>query len=245
MLFAAPGEQLTVFVSHTKRSSEGEGPDVEELVELVRSSIGRTRLDHFFDANDLQPGQDWENQLRTNSARSAMLAIRTDLYASREWCQREIATAKCAGMPVVTLDAIASGEQRGSFLMDHVPRVPVKKGEQTWSRADVMRALSVLTDECLKQAMWQRQQEITAKQSGTDISWWAPQAPEPLTLLHWIENSSVNDRNSEKDDAIRILHPDPPLGPEEHDMLSRLARMSKLEQDIDVMTPRILAARGG
>jgi len=34
--------------------------------------------------------------------------------------------AKRAGMPIVILDAPVLGEERGSFLMDHVPRVPVR-----------------------------------------------------------------------------------------------------------------------
>ena len=33
-------------------------------------------------------------------------------------------TAKQAGVPVVILDALDEGEDRGSFLMDDVPRVP-------------------------------------------------------------------------------------------------------------------------
>lgn len=245
MLASGSEDRLKVFVSHTKRSSDDEGPDVDDLVELVRTCIGSTHLSEFFDASDLQPGKDWEKDLRENSARSALLAIRTDLYASREWCQREVAIAKCAGMPVVTLDAIGRGEERGSFLMDHVPRVPVRKGQEHWSQQDVMRALNVLTDECLKRAIWLRQQEITDSEGGMGISWWAPQAPEPLTLLDWIEQESGMAQTPESSETLRVLHPDPPLGPEERNVLSRLAKMSKLGRDIDIMTPRLLAARGG
>lgn len=49
-------DRLTVFISHTKRHSQGEGEDVDALVDLVREVIRNTRLNEFFDANDLQPG---------------------------------------------------------------------------------------------------------------------------------------------------------------------------------------------
>ena len=243
MLSPSRHERLTVFISHTKRNSESEGPEVQDLVDLVRSLVGQTHLSEFFDASDLQPGEDWAQELRAHSARSALLSIRTDLYSSREWCQREVAIAKCAGMPVVTLDAIGSGEERGSFLMDHVPRMPVRKDGASWSKQDVLRALDVLTNECLKRAIWNKQKEVNAADVGTEIAWWAPHAPEPLTLLHWIEQEGTECPDDR--DVVRILHPDPPLGPEEHAFLSRLARMSKLDCDVDIMTPRLLAARGG
>ena len=63
-----------------------------------------------------------------------LLAIRTDLYASRDWCQREMLIAKRAGMPVVIMDALGRGEERGSFLMDHVPRVPLRPSAAGWMR---------------------------------------------------------------------------------------------------------------
>ncbi|SFT98651.1 TIR domain-containing protein [Sedimentitalea nanhaiensis] len=141
-------DRLTVFISHTKRHSQGEGEDVDALVDLVREVIRNTRLNEFFDANDLQPGTAWDQELRDKSGTSAMLAPRTDLYSSREWCQREVAIAKTHGMPVIMMDAIGTGEERGSFLMDHMRRIAVRKADGCWQRQDVYRALNLLVDEC-------------------------------------------------------------------------------------------------
>jgi CHAD domain-containing protein len=44
---------------------------------------------------------------------------------------------------------------------------------------------------------------------------------------------------------LRILHPDPPLGAPERLVLNQLARLGGVMRDLDVMTPRLLAARGG
>jgi hypothetical protein len=54
------------------------------LVELVRDVIATTRSREFFDARDLQPGSEWGDALMQNAAKSALLAVRTDLYPSRE-----------------------------------------------------------------------------------------------------------------------------------------------------------------
>jgi len=238
-------DRLETFISHTKRPSYSEGEDVDELVALVRQVIGSTRLNDFFDANDLQPGTDWDRELREKSGTSAMLAVRTDLYSSREWCQREVVIAKTHGMPVIMLDAIGYGEERGSFLMDHVPRVAVRKSEGRWQKRDVYRALNLLVDECLKRALWMRQKELAKERPDLDVAWWAPHAPEPLTLSHWIKDY-LQDKNGDTDEGeLRILHPDPPLGPEEWKVLIDYVRSTRIGRGIDIMTPRQLATRGG
>ena len=78
----APG-RLTVFISHTNKPGRGEDDHVPSLIALVRSIIGQTRLNDFFSTNDLQVGVDWDDDLRAKAATSALLALRTDLYASR------------------------------------------------------------------------------------------------------------------------------------------------------------------
>jgi hypothetical protein len=237
--------RLTAFISHTKRHSAGEGADVEELIEMVREIIHNTRLAEFFDASDLQPGSDWDQELRNKAASGALLALRTDLYASREWCQREVVIAKTSGMPVIMLDAIGLGEERGSFLMDHVPRVPLRKEGGQWRRKDVYRGLNLLVDDCLKSALWLRQKELSQERPELDVAWWAPHAPEPLTLLTWIEQRLQGADDATNGETLRVLHPDPPLGPEEREVLRRYAAMTRLGHEIDVMTPRQLATRGG
>ena len=211
----------------------------------MREVIRNTRLNEFFDANDLQPGTDWDEKLRKKSGTSALLAVRTDLYSSREWCQREVVIAKTHGMPVIMMDAIGYGEERGSFLMDHVPRIAVRKSEGRWQCKDVYRTLNLLVDECLKCALWIHQSELARERPELDVAWWAPHAPEPLTLSHWIDGYIGQHGDNAGDDSVRILHPDPPLGPEERDVLINYARTTRLGREIDIMTPRQLATRGG
>jgi hypothetical protein len=237
-------ERLTVFISHTKRYGFNEEAQVAELIHGVRTIIGNTRLSEFFDAHDLQPGQNWDEELRDKAATSALLCLRTDLYATREWCQREVLIAKRAGMPVIILDALGSGEERGCFLMDHVPRVPVRRDQGGWRHVDIRRGLNLLVDECLKRALWRRQRALATGRPDLEVAWWAPHAPEPTTLTAWIEAEKAEGRLGGKE-PIRILHPDPPLGADERLVLEQIACLSGLAGRVEVMTPHMLAARGG
>jgi hypothetical protein len=235
--------RLTVFVSHTKRQSAIESGTVDTLIDQVLASIANTRLRDFFDARDLQPGTDWAADLVAAAARGALLAVRSDLYSSRPWCQREIATAKRHGMPVVVLDSLTLSEERGSFLMDHVPRVAAHRPAAAgWSDDAIRSALNLLVDESLKRALWNAQRLLAVDTLPFDIDWWAPHAPEPTTFADWLENI---DRQSKQSEPIIVLHPDPPLGPDEAAVLAQMGRLAGLMGPFEFLTPAGLAVRGG
>lgn len=226
-------EVLKVFISHTKHADDPD--ELAGLLEDVRREIRNSRLREFFDASDLQVGRDWAPELVAQAATSALLAVRTDLYATRAWCQRELLTAKRAGMPVVILDTLSLGEDRGSFLMDHVPRIPGAPDRAAAIRA----ALSRLVDECLKRALWSHQRKLAEAEGLMDVAWWAPHAPEPTTMLHWLQTAP------DDDEPLLVLHPDPPLGPDELKVLVELARTAGIDARLEITTPRGLATRGG
>ena len=207
----------------------------------MRDLVTNTRLANFFSAHDLQPGRDWSVELARMARTSALLAIRTSTYASRPWCQREMLIAKTAGMPVVVLDALEQHEERGSFLMDHVPRVRVRHDEDRWRDDDVMKGLNLLVDECLKRSLWLRQGQLCAG-AGQSATWWAPQAPEPVTLVAWL-HEQIGAATLPVDGPIRIVHPDPPIGPDEFTVLNQIVQLGGLPNPLDVVTPRQLAAR--
>lgn len=236
----SPGQALRVFISHTKRNSPTEEPDrVQELVALVREVIGATHLRPFFDAADLQPGTDWVTELINAAETSCLLLIRTDLFASREWCQREVLAAKRADMPIVALQALRDGEDRGSFLMDHVPSVACDRTDPAEQRAAIETALNKLVDEALKRSLWKHQRSRLASYG---FDWLPANAPEPATVAAWIGTLT---KRPTPEDRLFVLHPDPPLGHAEVEALTDLLGVGGLVDLVEILTPRTFASRGG
>ncbi len=241
--------RLKVFISHTKRSGIAE-EKLGELIEQTRTLISNTRLATFFDAQDLQPSNGWSKDLIENAQTCALLAIRSDLYATRVWCQREMLTAKRYDMPVVILNVLQRREERGSFLMDHVARISIRQNLQTetevWRNEDILSALNLLVDVCLQRVLWHKQaqyaNEYLAKIKFT-VDWWAAHAPEPATLSHWL-TAKVQEQPDRWQDGLTILHPDPPLGQDEIHVLEQIARLAGVKGVLELTTPRMLAARG-
>lgn len=229
--------RLTVFVSHTKhRSSEESARSGPVMFERVRDHIQRSHLSAFFDAQDIQPGGNWAKTLENAAESSALLMIRTDVYAAREWTQREVQAAKRSGMPVVCMYALTAGEERGSFLMDHVPSVVCDLDDPD---PGVTLALNRLVDETLKDTLWQSQ---TSYLSGDGFDWLPAQSPEPTTLAPWLAS---HQKTQPDDRHLWVIHPDPPLGPAEREVLLQLCALAGYDVDVDILTPRTFAARGG
>lgn len=233
----APANRITVFVSHTKhRSLAEDDEDGPRLYDEVREVISRTRLADFFDARDLQTADDWASVLDERASTSALLIVRTDRYAGREWTQREVLHAKLAGMPAITLQALRDGDDRGSFLMDHLPAVACRLDDPAPA---IWAALNRLVDEALKRALW-RAQTVYLVEHGFD--WLPAHAPEPVTAGPWLREHRGRDAD---DRHVWIIHPDPPLGPKERDVLVELCGLAGFDDDVDILTPRTFASRGG
>jgi hypothetical protein len=234
------GERLQVFISHTKRYSPDEEPDaVLSLVRLIREVLGSTHMSAFFDEADLQPGSNWEEELVREAATSGLLVVRTDLYATRDWCQREVLIAKRADMPIVVLQALHRGEERGSFLMDHLPTVPFHGGTEQEMRASIEQALNQLVDEALKRALWNQQR---SRMESYGFDWLPSNAPEPLTLVGWL---GARDPALGSRDQLLVLHPDPPLGEVEVSAIDEILSTAGFPGRVEILTPRTFANRGG
>jgi hypothetical protein len=66
--------------------------------------------------------------------------------------------------------------------------------------------------------------------------------PEPTTLAPWLAGHRKIQPN---DSHLWVIHPDPPLGPAERDVLLQLCDLAGYNVDVDILTPRTFAARGG
>jgi TIR domain-containing protein len=203
-----PPEPITVFISHSKL-------DGEEIAVAVRDAIHQSSLKSFFDVYDIPPGRSFAKVIQGKIRKSALLVIQTDSFASREWCRLEVLTARRFEVPVVALSALREGEARAFPYGGNVP--VVMGGALDESR--ITLALARLLDENLKDLFWRLQRE-------TLVGMARKLDPEPVLLRRAPDLLALVGLDPK---PKLIIHPDPPLGNAEMDVLRALVKDLRLE----------------
>jgi hypothetical protein len=214
-------ESVLVFLSHAKS-------DGVAITEKVRAFLqAGTGVDNFFDAQALTEGSRWADVIRGAAAKNVLLAIRTDAYATREWCRTEVLEAKLGGSPVVVLDALETFEARGFPYLGNTPSV---RWHGQGSRTLMENVLRVVLRETLRFRHFpSRVADLCGAYRISDDLRVFPSPPELLTALRaWSADRSA---------FVRLVYPDPPLGTEE------LALVAELAPDLEAVTPTGLVAR--
>ena len=207
---------IKLFISHAKR-------DGLKMAEEIRDHIRATSaLDTFFDANDIAPGYAFFDELQANVETAALIVLKTDAYASREWCRREVLLAKSAGRPVVVINAVQSGEARSFPYLGNVPTVRWNAGDERWTRCEA--AVNLALREVLRCEHFRlRAQRLRLPPGAVVLS----RPPELCTVVRGLPPSRSRSV---------LVYPDPPLSDEE---VKLLAAANKRRQPI---TPTALAA---
>lgn len=247
-LLMEPQHQLKLFISHTKINSKTEteigGREVGgEITNLVLERLQHSMLGQFYDARSIQVESDWKKELRDEAATSPLLMIRTDMYSSRLWAQREVLEAKTHDGPIVALSALTGTDERGSFILDNVPTVGFhgkrtiaskKNFRSKRAKKTVDRAISRLVDETLKHELWK---QACRKSYNKKFNWTPTRSPEPITLAHWLSEQE------KKSGVIEVLYPDPPMTDDEMEVIKNVCANNSHALSIHFSTPRQLATQ--
>jgi len=189
--------RVSVFISHSKHDENG-----VEIALLIRNFLQDGSFDNFFDVFDIPAGLRFNQVLLEKVRTSAVVAIHTDSYSSREWCRREMIEAKRYNVPLVVANCITDIDERGFPYMANVPIVrmdPIAR-----DRIDVVVAR--LMDEVLKDFLWRSW--IKVVDAGPDVAF-VPRPPELIAL------TTLQGRPDEK---RCLVYPDPPIGAEERSL---------------------------
>lgn len=195
---------VEVFLSHSKHDPHGVA-----IAKKLRSFLYDAGYHTFFDVHDIPVGRHFDRVLLLKVKKSAVVAVHTDSYSSREWCRREMIQAKKNDVPVVVADCIADIDERGFPYMANVPIVrmdPKKK-----NRIDVIVAR--LIDEVLKDFLWKCRVQLFEAGVGPNVAF-VPRPPELIVLTALKERTPVKDV---------LVYPDPPIGAEELELFSTAA----------------------
>lgn len=127
---------LKIFISHAKDGKNG-----IKLALKLKDFISDSSMKKFFDATDIAPGYKFVEEILEHIKGSTIVAIHSDLYSSRYWCQREIICAKENNRPMITVDALEEFEDRVFPFSANIPCVHVKI-ENDVTEKDLLRILS-------------------------------------------------------------------------------------------------------
>lgn len=198
-------EKVSVFLSHSKHAGNGEA-----IARAMRGHLHDGKgLASFFDVNDIPAGLPFDRVLLNRVRQSAVVAIHTDSFSSREWCRREIIEAKRHSVPLIVANCIGDRDERGFPYLGNVPIVRMDPDRIDRLDAVVGRIL----DEVLKDFLWKCRIRV-APSADLRVTF-LPRSPELISLAGLPDPAVVP--------KPLIVYPDPPLSREEQRLFEAIA----------------------
>jgi hypothetical protein len=195
---------VDVFLSHSKHD-----PDGEQIALQFRQFVADADFSAFFDVFNIPIGLRFDRVLLAKVRVSAVVAIHTDSYSTREWCRREIIEAKLFNCPLVVANCIEDADERGFPYMANVPIVRMDPEKR--DRIDIIVAR--LMDEVLKDFIWRCRVMLFAGAAKNGVAF-VPRPPELIIL------TALQNRTPPSD---TLVYPDPPIGAEEMNLFTAAA----------------------
>ena len=194
--------QEKIFVSHAKADGDA---TASAIVAFVNDKNQDVSLHTFYDAKELNPGEDFSERFIDEIVSGTLLAIVSDAYDSRPWCVFELTTAKRSRRPIVLADV---GQQRTSRTYPYganLPKVRIypKPDDTSWIEPLLVEVLS----EGLRCDLFERQAARIVENPADALM--LPRPPELFDVI-----------DAERLPAL-IVYPDPPLGSIEEGLLSK------------------------
>jgi hypothetical protein len=206
--FADAGKQssITIFLSHAKAGETG-----RLISEEIKRFIDTTNMNRFFDATEITPGFDFSQEIQKHIPNSTLLAIETDKYSSRYWCQREILSAKISNRPIVVLNCLDDFEDRIFPAASNVPCIHISANNPI-SKKNILRVLSATIVETIRYCHSMQCLEKYKSEGWIDKDCeLSARPPEIRQVLEWKDK-----------DKTKICYPEPPIYLDESDWLEKL-----------------------
>lgn len=196
---------IKLFISHAKKDSEKEA---EVFRDHVRST---TKLNTFFDANDIADGYRFDTQIKDalRDGHAALVVFHSDAYSAREWCQIEILTAKRYKAPIVVVHNITNGEKRSFPYLGNVPTI--KFSGNNFDEIIDLALYQVLINIFHKSNL-QLIKKLYMPNGAASV-----ELSSPPELFNFPDLLTLRQKN--KKSKFIVLYPDPPLGVDELNVL--------------------------
>ena len=136
---------LKLFLSHTKADDFA-----IKIVEDLRNYIINTNMSFFFDVWSIQPGYIVKDEIKKHLEDATLLAIETDTYSSRYWCQKEVVWAKQMQRPMLIVNAISKAVDRVFPALSNAPCIRINPNEDELSKYKIQEILEATLVESIR-----------------------------------------------------------------------------------------------
>nr|VFJ68833.1 MAG: hypothetical protein BECKDK2373B_GA0170837_12243 [Candidatus Kentron sp. DK] len=204
---------IKIFLSHAKSGDTG-----LRHAESIKGFIENTNMSHFFDATEISAGFSFDHEIIGHLKESTVLAIGSDAYSSRYWCQREILCAKEHHRPMVAVDCLEDYEDRIFPAGSNIPCVHVSP-QPPLSGSDILRILIAALLETIRHHHALKSLKYYQSQGWIDSDCALISRPPEIRQL-----PAFGEKRKTK-----VCYPEPPIYSEEADWHHRLG--------IDAFTP--------
>lgn len=212
---------IKIFLSHAKAGGTG-----LLHAESIYKFIDNTNMSRFFDATEISPGFKFDEEIIKHIKESTLVAIGSDLYSSRYWCQREILCAKQHHRPIIAVDCRQDFEDRVFPPGSNVPCVHVSP-DTPMSEPDILRILIATILETLRHLHAQKSLKYYQSRNWVDHDCAIISRPPEIRQVIDLKNSGKQ----------KICYPEPSLYSEEAEWLSYF--------EVDAFTPLWSKAEDG
>lgn len=206
--------KVRIFISHSKKDKDNIGEvRAKQLRDYLRSE---TKLDSFFDVNDIMDGDRFDKQIEEGVDDALLLILFSSTYSSREWCRREALRAKEKSVPSVAVFLINKDIDR---IYPYIGNMPSACYTDDWRP---------IVNLLLRTALDQYNEKLLLGEiaSGDDETQVLPYPPEAYSF-------SILDSTKQC-----VLYPEPPLGEEE------LTVLNKIQPNTKFVTPMQFSTQG-
>ncbi|VFN01328.1 MAG: hypothetical protein BECKG1743D_GA0114223_105682 [Candidatus Kentron sp. G] len=204
---------IKIFLSHAKSGDTG-----LRHAEAIKAFIDNTNMSRFFDATEISAGFRFDQEIIGHIQESTVLAIGSDAYSSRYWCQREILCAKAHHRPMVAVDCLEEYEDRIFPAGSNIPCVHVAP-ESPLDDSDILRILIAAIRETVRHHHALKSLEYYRSRGWIDSDCTLVSRPPEIRRLP----------APGEEKKAKICYPEPPIYSEEADWHHRVG--------IDAFTP--------
>ncbi|WP_392564401.1 TIR domain-containing protein [Orbus wheelerorum] len=202
---------IKIFLSHAKKGDTG-----LNHAKAIKQYIDCSNMQNFFDTYDISPGFRFDEEIEKHIENSTVIAISSDSYSSRYWCQREILYAKKHQRPIIAVNSLENFEDRIFPAAANIPCVHLVS-DVSITKKDILRILISTILETIRFEHAKLLLEFYQQKGWIDEKAHLFSRPPEIQQIVELRKGLANDSSYNENTNLIICYPEPPLYKEETD----------------------------